>query len=86
MLQPAKKWTAFDEAALVQLAQDGLPRGEIAQRLRRSIGAVETRASKLGIKMKSYVAAISADTAPRLRKYFEAFGLRKKNWSCCLCH
>lgn len=76
---PIRKWTASDEALLVQLAREGLSRGEIAQRLGRTVAAVETRAGNLGIKMK-YVTppALGLDAAPRLRKYFEALDYGKR--------
>lgn len=76
---PAKKWTAADDAAFVQLAKEGLRRGEIAERLGRTVAAVETRASILGVKMKYVTApALGLDAAPRLRKYFEALDYGKR--------
>jgi hypothetical protein len=53
MPQKRKLWTADDDAELARLADSGLPRDQIAQRLGRTIAAVEVRAATLGIKMIS---------------------------------
>lgn len=73
-----KQWTPSDDAQLLQLAQEGLPRGEIARRLGRTLGSLETRASKIGIRMTSFAPSAGAKAAPRLRKYFEALPYGKR--------
>jgi hypothetical protein len=50
---PVRKnlWTQEDDAELARLAEYGSPKDQIAQRLVRTIAAVESRAAKLGIRM-----------------------------------
>ncbi len=55
MTWPRRRWTEADDAELRRLAETGLTRIEIAQRLKRSVGATEVRASNLGIKIASAV-------------------------------
>ena len=65
-----------DDAQLLQLAQ--MHRSEIARRLGRTLGSVETRASKIGIRMISSAPSAGAKGVPRLRKYFEALPYGKR--------
>jgi hypothetical protein len=46
-----KPRTFADEAALKELAERGVSRGEIARKLNRLIAAVEVRASAIGIRL-----------------------------------
>jgi hypothetical protein len=88
MPQKRKLWTAEDDADLRRLAESGLPRGEIARRLDRTLGSLEVRASTLGIKMAStYItkltdtsvpASVRPEETPKLRKYFEALPYGKR--------
>lgn len=55
MAFPRKPWTAADDVELTLLAEGGLDRIEIARKLNRSVGATETRASKLGIRLPAAV-------------------------------
>src|SRR5579859_799372 len=77
MAFPRKPWTFADEAELKQIAESGLNRIEIARRLNRSVGAIEVRASALGIRFASNLPT-HASATPRLRKYFESLAYGKR--------
>jgi hypothetical protein len=85
-MRNVRRWTEADDAQLKQLAASGLDPVEIAQRLNRTVGATEVRASALGVRMSSATAPAtlnglglsSATPAPRLRKYFESLAYGKR--------
>jgi hypothetical protein len=49
----SRLWTAEEDAVLIQMATAGATADQIGRRLRRTAGAVTTRAEKLGLKLKS---------------------------------
>jgi hypothetical protein len=75
-MRNVRRWTEADDAELKQLAASGLDRIEIAQRLSRTVGAIQVRASVFGIRMSRTTAqaplngrGLSSKTpAPRLGK------------------
>ena len=46
-----KKWTAEDDAALIDMWRSRVPTGEIAAKLGRSAGALKPRASQLNLPL-----------------------------------
>jgi hypothetical protein len=44
-------WTPAEDAELTQLAEQGINRVAIARQLNRSLGAIERRAARLGVRL-----------------------------------
>jgi hypothetical protein len=51
-LIPSTRWTPEEDARLRRLAEDGRGAAVIAERLKRSQGAIYNRARKLGVALK----------------------------------
>jgi hypothetical protein len=60
---PSKPWTPLDNERLRSLALTGMEVWEIAAELKRTVGAVHSRAEKCGISLKRVTVAPRRDSS-----------------------